>query len=111
MSEFWGDGYPHPHIIPTLQQLHSLQVQYRIMFKVLILVNKPLNDLAPPYLSSLLHPHSPAHLLCSSDAHCLSLPPSKLCTMSDTALSVASPTPWIAHLGLHQYKCATSFKL
>ena len=47
------------HITPVLRKLHWLPVQYRIIFKVLLLVFKGLNglafSLAPAYISELLH--------------------------------------------------------
>ena len=42
------------HITPILASLHWLPVVFRIDFKVLLLVYKALNGLAPPYLSDCL---------------------------------------------------------
>lgn len=43
------------HITPVLASLHWLPVRFRIDFKILLLVFKILNGMAPPYLSC---PHS-----------------------------------------------------
>ena len=41
----------YDHITPVLESLHWLPVKFRIVFKVLLLVYKALNGMAPPYLS------------------------------------------------------------
>ena len=46
------------HITPVLEQLHWLTVRQRIVFKVLVFIYKALHDLAPEYLSHLLHPRT-----------------------------------------------------
>ena len=43
------------HITPVLQELHWLPIQYRIIFKILLLVYKSLNGASPSYLAQLLH--------------------------------------------------------
>ncbi len=47
------------HITPVLISLLWLPVRFRIDFKVLLLVFKCLNGLAPEYLSDLLSIHNP----------------------------------------------------
>lgn len=47
------------HATPLLRSLHWLPINFRIDFKILLLVFKSLNDLAPSYLSDLLHPYLP----------------------------------------------------
>ena len=42
------------HITPVLRKLHWLPVQYRIIFKILLLVYKGVNGLAPAHISELL---------------------------------------------------------
>ena len=42
------------HITPILFKLHWLPVEFRIIFKVLLLVYKGLNSLAPGYISEML---------------------------------------------------------
>ena len=45
------------HISPLLFELHWLPVEHRIVFKILLLVFKSLNNLAPSYISDLLTPY------------------------------------------------------
>ena len=42
------------HITPVLFDLHWLPVSYRIVFKILLLVFKSLNNLSPSYLADRL---------------------------------------------------------
>ncbi|TKS65252.1 RNA-directed DNA polymerase from mobile element jockey [Collichthys lucidus] len=51
------------HITPILASLHWLPVHFRVHFKILLFVFKCLNGLAPPYLSVLLRPYTPARCL------------------------------------------------
>ena len=39
------------HITPVLRKLNRLPLQYKIIFKILLLVYKDLNGLAPTYIS------------------------------------------------------------
>jgi len=43
------------HITPLLKELHWLPVTYRIQFKVILITFKALHDMAPSYISNLLH--------------------------------------------------------
>jgi len=83
------------HITPILKELHWLPVQHRISFKILLLSYKCLHDLAPAYLSDLLHPYIPARNLRSSDP-CLSLltVPRSRTGFGDRSFEVAAPTLW-----------------
>ena len=45
------------HTSPLLSVLHWLPVEHRIVFKILLLVFKSLNNLAPSYISDLLTPY------------------------------------------------------
>ncbi len=56
------------HISPVLQQLHWLPVKYRVEFKILLLTYKALHNLAPQYLSQLLHVYTPSRALRSSSS-------------------------------------------
>ena len=64
----------YDHISPILQQLHWLPVKYRITFKILVLTYKALNDLAPPYIKSMLKPYTPARPLRSASNMSLVVP-------------------------------------
>ena len=65
----------HEHITPTLISLHWLPVEYRVLFKVLLLTFKCLNGQGPTYLQDLLVPYKPTRSLRSSNDNLLSLPP------------------------------------
>ena len=65
------------HITPVLKSLHWLPVQFRIDFKVLLLVYKCLNGLGPSYLSDLLVPYVPSRSLRSSGRALLDIPSAK----------------------------------
>ncbi|KAK0130908.1 Myelin regulatory factor-like protein [Merluccius polli] len=54
------------HITPILQQLHWLPIKHRIEFKILLFAFKAIHNLAPPYLSDLLHVATPSCTLRSS---------------------------------------------
>ncbi|XP_072556731.1 uncharacterized protein [Paramormyrops kingsleyae] len=83
------------HITPVLQKLHWLPVPQRIHFKILLITFKALHNLAPSYLTDLLHHHTPSRSLRSSSSNLLSLPcRTKLRTWGDRAFSIAAPTLW-----------------
>ena len=44
----------YDHVTPALEKLHWLPVQYRILYKILIITYKALHGQAPSYLSTLL---------------------------------------------------------
>ena len=88
------------HITPVLASLHWLPVRFRVDFKILLLVFKSLQGLAPPYLAELLSPHTPARSLRSSNLLLLETPRSRLKSRGDRAFSVAGPKLWNA-LPLH----------
>lgn len=82
------------HITPVLCKLHWLPVRYRIIFKVLLLVYKGLNGLAPAYISELLHYRTSSRSLRSSSQRLLSIPRTSLKTYGDRAFSAAGPRLW-----------------
>ena len=51
------------HITPVLRTLHWLPIKQRVQFKMLILVFKPINGLAPNYITNLVN------ILCPSIAN------------------------------------------
>ena len=53
----------YEHITPSLIDLHWLPVEYRIIYKILLLVYKPVNGLSPSYISNLLSVCSSSYLL------------------------------------------------
>ena len=59
------------HITPILKELHWLPVTQRIVFKLLMIVYKCTNNIAPSYLSELLSQYSPMRTLCSGNKQLL----------------------------------------
>ncbi len=66
------------HITPILRSLHWLPVCFRVDFKILLLVYKFRNGLAPTYLCELLTEYQPIRSLRSSNQDLLSTPKSRL---------------------------------
>ena len=65
------------HITPIMFKLHWLPLNYRIHFKILLLVYKCLNGFAPIYLSELLRYSISPRLLRSSSQNFLAVPRSR----------------------------------
>lgn len=82
------------HITPSLVHLHWLPVQYRIDFKLLLLVYKSLHGLAPTYLSDLLIGYKTGRTLRSSTQNLLKVPRTKLSQKGDRAFGVVAPKLW-----------------
>ena len=82
------------HITPILIDLHWLPVHYRIVYKILLLVFKVLNEMAPFYLSSLIQYRSATHSLRSISNNLLKEPRSRLKTYGDCSFYVAAPRLW-----------------
>ncbi|XP_048113258.1 uncharacterized protein LOC125303492 [Alosa alosa] len=82
------------HITPILKSLHWLPVSFRIDFKVLLLVSKALNDLAPVYISDLLSPYLPSRPLRSSDSGLLVTPRVRTNTHGEAAFAHYGPALW-----------------
>ena len=51
---------PFQHVTPLLRELHWLPICYRARFKILVLLDKALNNLRPHYLRERLLPYKPA---------------------------------------------------
>ncbi len=62
------------HITPVLQSLLWLPVRYRVDFKILLIVYKSLNGMAPSYISDLLIEHNVTRSLRSSNQRLLFIP-------------------------------------
>ncbi len=69
------------HITPVLGHLHWLPIRYRIQFKILLFTYKALHNLAPSYLSELLHVYVPTRSLRSSASVTLVVPSVRLTTV------------------------------
>ena len=79
-----------------LSELQLLSVKHRIVFKILLLVFKSLNNLAPSYISDLLTPYIPSRSLKSSNQSLLVVPRSIQKSCGDRAFAVAAPQLWNA---------------
>ena len=64
----------YDHITPVLIKLHWLPVYYRVLFKVLLLVFKALNGLAPNYVSDLLNKRVSVRSVRSNSQELLNIP-------------------------------------
>jgi hypothetical protein len=84
----------YDHITPHLTRLHWLPVTQRIVFKILTLTYRCLNNLAPTYLSDLLTPYKPTRTLRSCSTQSLVVPKSRLKNYGDRAFAVAAPKLW-----------------
>ncbi|XP_029938415.1 uncharacterized protein LOC115381268 [Salarias fasciatus] len=82
------------HITPVLQSLHWLPVRFRIDFKVLLLVFKCLNGLAPSYLADLFLPYRPSRALRSSGSALLCVPKARTKTHGEAAFGHYGPRLW-----------------
>ena len=81
---------------PILRELHWLPVESRIIFKILLLVYKSLNNLAPTYLNGLLKNYKPSRNLRSVDQGLLTIPRFSQRTYVDNTFTVAAPKLWNA---------------
>ena len=78
-----------------LKSLHWLPVKQRILFKVLLLVYKCKNDLAPEYLRCLCKPYKQDYNSRSNKLDLLDRPSTKTKkSYGDRAFSVAGPEEW-----------------
>ena len=98
-------------ITPVLRTLHWLPVHLRIRFKILVFTFKSLNGLAPPYLSELVRPYTPARCLRSADQMLLQPSKAKKAPRGLRAFSAAAPTLWKElPLPIKQAPSLTAFK-
>ena len=82
------------HIQPVLYKLHWLPIKQRVVFKILLLTYKVLNDLSPDYMKDLIIPYRPGRALRSSSHNLLVVPTSNTTYYGDSAFSVAAPKLW-----------------
>ena len=73
-----SSAFKFSHSTDMLCHLHWLPVQYRIQFKLALLVFNTRSNTAPLYLSCLLHNYVPGRSLRSSQSNLLSVPSHKL---------------------------------
>ena len=92
---------------PLLFELHWLPVEHRIVFKILLLVFKSLNNLAPSYISDLLTPYIPSRSLRSSNQSLLVVPRS--IQKSYGLQSFRNGCPSVVECSTHSYETAGFF--
>ena len=80
----------YDHITPILKELNWIPMQQRIIFKILLITYKALNDLAPIYISNLLNKYVPLTQLRSSSQYLIDVLSSNLKTYGDRAFSVCA---------------------
>ena len=93
-------------ITPVLKDLYWLPVEYRINYKILLLVNKAQYGMAPPYLSSLLLPYKPGRSLRPEGKHLFMTPRYRLEGFGKRCFVHAAPSLWNTLLIF--IKCAQS---
>ena len=84
----------YEHITPSLMALHWLPVDYRIIYKILLLVYKAINGFSPSYISNLLSFNSSSYSLRSCSNKLLQVPRSNLKSYGDRRFSIAGPKLW-----------------
>ena len=77
-----------------LYALHWLPIQYRILFKILLVVYKSLNGTSPSYLAQKLHYRPHSRSLRSVSNELLMQPRSYTKTYGDRAFAVHAPREW-----------------
>ena len=82
------------HITLILQDLHWLPVASKINFKVLILMYKSLNSLAPAYLTDKIKRLQPLRSLRSCDRYKAIMPRAHKVRLGDRAFSIIEPKLW-----------------
>ena len=89
---------PHfSHITPVLKHLHWLSVQFRIQFKIVLLVFKVCTGIAPPYqyLTELLRKKTASrYALRTNSQLLLEVPLTRCKTFGDRAFAHAAPKIW-----------------
>ena len=85
------------HVRPLLYNLYWLPVKFRIDFKILLLMYKAINGLAPFYLLELISLKEACKYKLHSDCDGLLLNPLKfktLTTLGDRSFTAAAPQLW-----------------
>ena len=89
LSKLHSQAYNH--VTPILRDLHWLPVEQRIKFKIILLVYKCLNNVAPVYLKELVHKDRPKRQLRSSTKNLLQVFSYNLKRYGYTAFAVSAP--------------------
>ncbi len=84
----------YDHITAILQSLHWLPIKFCISYKILVLVYKALNDLAPAYLTNLLSRYNPTCSPRSQNSGLLVVPRIAKSTKGGRTFSYLAPKLW-----------------
>ncbi len=84
----------YDHISPVLSALHWIPIKHCIDFKILLIIYKAPNGLAPQYLSELLSHYSPLRLLRSQNSGHLIIPRISKSTADGRSFFYLSPKLW-----------------
>ncbi len=84
----------YDHISPVMSTLHWLPIKHRIDFKILLIIYKALNGLAPQYLSELLLHYSPPRPLRSQNSGYLIIPRISKPTAGGRSFFYLAPKLW-----------------
>ena len=82
------------HITPALHALHWLPIEQRIKFKLLCLVYKSVNNLAPYYLSDYILPYNPTRALRSETQNLLRVPFTTSTMEKHRCFDISGPSLW-----------------
>ena len=82
------------HITPILMQLHWLPVEFRIQYKIALIVFKCLHGMAPVYLSELLVPYISTRSLRPQEQHLLQEQHHQSSSIFGRCFSVSAPKIW-----------------
>ena len=83
----------YDHVTPLLYKLHWLPISYRIDYKIILLCFKALNNLAPVYISEMLHHKEPTGYNLRNELELVE-PRTKLISYGDRAFSSIAPRLW-----------------
>ena len=101
----------HNHITQILCDLHWLPLQYRIMFKIVLLTFKCLIGKAPDYLRSFIKVYTPGRCLRSNTGVLLDIPRLQTKTLGCRSFEYSAPFLWNnLPLSLRSIKLLDHFK-
>ena len=100
------------HVTPLLKQLHWLPIEYRIKYKIVLIVYKCLQEMGPVYLTSLLTGYHPGTSMClRSDKEELLDNKRTAKGYGDRAFTKSGPELWNAlPLNIRNSSSMTAFK-
>ena len=85
------------HVTPLLEELHWLPVEYRIIFKMMLICFKALHGTGPLYIKDMLtiaKPKGGYNFRWSKDTLLFEQPSTRLVTYGDRSFSAAAPRHW-----------------